>query len=98
MTQNRNQTTKKTREPNPPALVAYHVTERGRGRKFWTRIGAAWCHKEGEGITLFLDVVPVNFDGRVVLLPPKAKDESPEENGAYDPETGEVPEYEEEQV
>jgi hypothetical protein len=98
MTQNSNQATKKTREPNPPALVAYHVTERGRGRKFWTRIGAAWGHKEGEGITLFLDVVPVNFDGRVVLLPPKAKDETPEENGPYDPQTGEVGQPEDEQV
>lgn len=97
MTQKRNQTTRKTREPNPPALIAYHVTERGRGRKFWSRIGAVWCHKEGEGITLFLDAIPVNFDGRGLMLPPKAKDEAGESEG-YDPETGEVGQYADEEV
>jgi hypothetical protein len=77
MTQNStNAVSKKNREPNPPALVAWHVSERGRGRKFWNRLGAAWAHKEGEGITLFLDAIPVGFDGRIVLLPPK-----PEEQG-----------------
>jgi hypothetical protein len=75
MTQYRNNEAKKTRESNPPAFVAYHVTDRGRGRKFWTRVGAAWGHKEGEGLTVFLDVVPVNFDGRIVLRTPKAKEE-----------------------
>ena len=73
MTQNSTKAVSKTnREPNRPALVAWHVTERGRGRKFWNRLGAAWGHKEGEGITLFLDAIPVGFDGRIVLLPPKA--------------------------
>ena len=76
MTQNSTtNVSKKNREPNPPALVAWHVTERGRGRKFWNRLGAAWPHKEGEGITLFLDAIPVGFDGRIVLLPPKADED-----------------------
>lgn len=92
MTQNSTKTAGKTnREPNRPALVAWHVTERGRGRKFWNRLGAAWAHKEGEGITLFLDAIPVGFDGRIVLLPPKADEEvhSGENGDSAGLETGE---------
>jgi hypothetical protein len=95
MTQNSTKAgNRSNREPNPPALVAWHVSERGRGRKFWTRLGAAWGHKEGEGITLFLDVVPVGFDGRIVLLPPKAEDAKggggQRDEGDAAVETGEV--------
>lgn len=92
MTQNSTKNVSKSnREPNRPALVAWHVTERGRGRKFWNRLGAAWAHKEGEGITLFLDAIPVGFDGRIVLLPPKADEDSQggEGAGAASVETGE---------
>lgn len=93
MTQNSTKTvSKKNREPNPPALVAWHVSERGnRGRKFWTRLGAAWGHKEGEGLTLFLDAIPVGFDGRIVLLPPKADEDGQggERGEAADVETPE---------
>jgi hypothetical protein len=38
----------------PPALIAWHVAERGE-KKFWTRLGAAWNHEDGEGMTLQLD-------------------------------------------
>jgi hypothetical protein len=37
--------------------------------KFWTRIGAAWEHKDGKGLTVQLDLVPVNA-GRIVLRTP----------------------------
>ncbi len=33
------------REITPPALIAWHVSERGEN-KFWNRIGAAWEHKD----------------------------------------------------
>jgi len=62
---------RKQRDTNPPKLIAYHVEDRGRGRKFWTRLGAVWEHKNGEGLTVFLNVLPVDFDGRIVLLPPR---------------------------
>jgi hypothetical protein len=64
-------TTNETREPVPPTLIAYHVTEaRKEGDKgFWTRIGAAWDHKDGGGMTLQLDLVPV-AGGRIVLRVP----------------------------
>jgi hypothetical protein len=87
MTQNSTKTvSKKDREPNPPSKIAWYVVDRGRGRKFWNRIGAAWPHKEGEGITLFLDAIPVGFDGRIVLLPPKA-----DENGGEGQQDGGQP-------
>jgi hypothetical protein len=46
-------------------LVPYHVTDRGRVRKFWSRVGTGCGHKEGDQITLFLDAT---LDGRIILL------------------------------
>jgi hypothetical protein len=63
-TRNRNNN-RKNRDTQPPALIAYHVAERGE-KNFWTRIGAAWDHEDGKGLTLQLDLVPVN-GGRIVL-------------------------------
>ena len=57
------------REPKAPALIAYHVAERGEDKSFWTRIGAAWDHEDGKGLTLNLDLVPVSA-GRIVLRVP----------------------------
>ena len=54
----------------PPSLIAYHVVERGEDKRFWTRIGAAWKHKDGEGIDLQLDLVPTS-GGRIVLRAPR---------------------------
>lgn len=64
-TRNRNYRKEKARDTQPPALIAYHVAERGE-KAFWTRIGAAWDHEDGKGLTLQLDLVPVN-GGRIVL-------------------------------
>ena len=61
MTQSEN---KSSEEKNAPALIAYPVPEREKAP--WTRIGAAWDHKDGEGFTLTLDLVPVS-SGRIVL-------------------------------
>ena len=47
----------KARETQPPALIAYHVAERGE-KSFWTRIGAAWDHEDAKGLTLQLELVP----------------------------------------
>lgn len=40
---------------------------------FWTKIGSAWWNKDGEGISLQLDALPV--DGRLVLRPPFEDDD-----------------------
>ena len=63
---NRNNT--QQREPLPPKLIAWHVNERDN-KAFWTRIGAAWDHEDGEGYTLQLDLVP-SGGGRIVLRVP----------------------------
>lgn len=65
MTQNEN---KNTDEKKTPALIAYHVPQPspGREKSHWTRIGAAWDHKDGKGFTLQLDLIPVT-EGRIVL-------------------------------
>ena len=47
-----------------PTHIAYHVRE-SNDKGFWTRIGAAWQHKDGKGFSLQLDVVPL--DGKVSL-------------------------------
>ncbi|SPH17912.1 hypothetical protein DEA8626_01440 [Defluviimonas aquaemixtae] len=53
-----------TPEAKAPAMIAYHVPDRENAP--WTRIGAAWDHKDERGFTLQLDLVPVAA-GRVVL-------------------------------
>lgn len=64
----------KRNEAKGPALVAFHVRESkdGKGKGFWTRIGAAWQHEDGEGFNVQIDVLPI--DGRIVLRTPKAND------------------------
>ena len=63
---NQNQTGKK------PTYIAYKISE-GREQSYWNRIGAAWPHEDGKGLTLTLDSFP--RDGRVSLrLPPEKQD------------------------
>jgi hypothetical protein len=75
---NRNQPTQ-ARIPMPspaPALTPTHLNvfnveeyERdGKTQKRWTKIGAAFPHKEGTGFSIELRAFPV--DGRPVVLPP----------------------------
>lgn len=49
-----------------PTHAIYHV--RGEGKTaYWTRVGAAWIHDDGAGLSLALDFVPVNDTGRLVV-------------------------------
>lgn len=49
-----------------PTHVAYHVREgKSNDKGFWTRIGAAWAHKDGKGFNIQLEVAPL--DGRINL-------------------------------
>ena len=62
-----------TQNGNPANhLFAYAVeeyeTSNGKKAKTWTRIGAAFPHREGPGFNVQLRAFPV--DGRIVLLPP----------------------------
>lgn len=47
-----------------PDYIVYFVPNRKNA--FWTRIGAAWNHKDGKGLNIETDFVPVG-DGRFVL-------------------------------
>ena len=64
-------------ETNPPDYLALHVANKG-DKGFWTRIGAAWFHRDRKGLSLQLEVVPIN--GRIVLRTPL--DDQKKEPGA----------------
>ncbi|QEL18764.1 hypothetical protein [Limnoglobus roseus] len=48
-----------------PTHIAYQVRDGKNDKGFWTRIGAAWQHKDGNGLNIQLDCVPL--DGRIQL-------------------------------
>lgn len=49
-----------------PTHDVLHV--RGEGKSaYWTKVGAAWLHEDGQGLNLALEFVPVNGDGRLVV-------------------------------
>jgi hypothetical protein len=53
-----------------PTLIAYSVKERGEGKQaIWTRIGAAFPHGKGNGLTIQLDALPLGDS--IVLREPK---------------------------
>jgi len=71
-------TSKKPEKPEAkgPTYRAYHVVQGEEGQKArWSQIGAFFAHGDGEGGTLILDLVPIGFDGRVVLRAPKPTEE-----------------------
>jgi hypothetical protein len=50
------------------------IKERGKGKRaVWTRIGAAWTQEKGQGLNIELEALPLNFDGKIVLMPPKSE-------------------------
>lgn len=58
-------TTNTNTHSKSPTHIAYHVRDREGGKGFWTRIGSAWPHQDGNGFNLQLEVAPL--DGRVTL-------------------------------
>jgi hypothetical protein len=60
---------------NKPNYYAFSVKDRGRGKTaIWTRIGAVWAHEKGQGLNIELEALPLNFDGKIVLMPPKSEE------------------------
>jgi len=56
-----------------PSHVAYQVREREGKKGFWTRIGTAWAHADGQGFNIRIEMVPL--DGRITLrIPSDRKD------------------------
>lgn len=63
-----------------PDFTAYFVPD--RENPYWTAIGAAWQHQDGEGFSIRLDLLP-NAPGDIVLRKRKPKEATPaEEAGA----------------
>ena len=48
---------------------AYSVAKREGDKDFWTDIGAAFAHRDGDGYSIVLNALPM--DGRIVLRPAK---------------------------
>ena len=76
---NRNQQTARATAPAeataPTYLNVFTVEEfesGGKTQKKWTRIGAAFPHKEGMVFSIELNAFPI--DGRLVVLPPDGDD------------------------
>lgn len=73
----RSQTTAPERdEPGQAVNVPTHgafVVEGEGDNAFWTRIGAAWAHRDGQGFNVSLSAVPLN--GRLVLRVRKDRDD-----------------------
>ena len=47
-----------------PTHIAFQVRE-GSQKSHWTRIGATWTHKDGNGLSIQLESLPL--DGRISL-------------------------------
>jgi hypothetical protein len=73
-----------TTTSNAPDFFVYGVTQQAGRKDILTRIGAAWRHQKGDGINLQIRALPLNFEGKIVLFPPKDAEAT---------EAGEAPQY-----
>lgn len=63
----------KPRERMKPKYVARAKVGNG-----WQTLGAAWPFRSGEdGLSVQINVVPLNWDGRFTLIPPLPTEETP---------------------
>ena len=63
--------TKPVTASKTPSHFAYHIKDGASDKKFWTRIGSAWVHRDGQGFNIQIDTVPL--DGRITLRVPSEK-------------------------
>jgi hypothetical protein len=64
-------TTTASNSSKAPTHIAYQVRNVEGQSGFWTRIGAAWAHADGQGFSIQIDAVPL--DGRIALRVPSEK-------------------------
>lgn len=68
------------RRPQREARPKPQYVARAKVQNGWVNIGAAWPLRSGEdGFSLKLTTVPLNWDGRFILLPPLNNEEVPDE-------------------
>jgi hypothetical protein len=66
----------RTKTRPQPQYVARAKVDNG-----WVNVGAAWPLRSGEeGFSIKLTTVPLNWDGRFVLLPPLPNGEQPSQD------------------
>ena len=65
-----------------PTYQAYTVIKRDGQDDFWLAIGAAFMHQDGDGFNVVLQALPIN--GKIVLRPPKAQADEPEQRPAQE--------------
>jgi hypothetical protein len=53
-----------------PTHEVFQVLETSKDKSYWTRIGAAWLHEDGEGLSVTLNAMPL--DGRIIIRKVKA--------------------------
>lgn len=51
--------------PQEPMYRAYSVIEREKDQPFWLNLGVAFPHKDGKGLNVILQALPL--DGKLVL-------------------------------
>ncbi|MFQ6550594.1 hypothetical protein AADZ90_021840 [Aestuariibius sp. 2305UL40-4] len=64
-------------QTNSPELYAWSVTGPDH-KSHWTKIGAAWTHRDGKGFNITLDALPVN--GKIVLREPLEDEEDQDQD------------------
>lgn len=57
-------TEQKSAASKAPTHTAYTIRD-GQEKSFWTRIGSAWAHADGNGFNIQLEALPL--DGRITL-------------------------------
>jgi len=64
---------KQTKRSNRPTHTVYVVEGEGESA-YWTKIGSAWAHEDGDGLNVQLVALPMN--GRIVIRKPKPQTEA----------------------
>ena len=66
-------TNNQTASSKAPSHIAYQIRGREGEKGYFTRIGAAWPTKNGNGFNIQLDAVPLS--GRITLILASEKEE-----------------------
>ena len=61
---------------NGPSHILYNAEEGADKKTYWKRVGAAWPTKDGQGLVIRQNYIPVNSEGTLYLFPPKEKGDS----------------------
>ena len=57
-----------------PTHHVFAVRQGDQGRGYWTRIGAAWANRDGEGLSVKLDLLPLDGSSIVIRTPRDDRD------------------------